>query len=40
VDACPTGSIFHKGMTTAEEHKDSEKLEFLAAARDRQQWTR
>ncbi len=40
VDACPTGSIFHKGMTTAEEHKDSEKLEFLAAARERHQWTR
>lgn len=40
VDACPTGAIFHKGMTTAEERKDSEKLEFLAAARDRQQWIR
>jgi bidirectional [NiFe] hydrogenase diaphorase subunit len=40
VEACPTGAIFHKGMTTAEEHKDQEKLTFIAKARDRNEWTR
>jgi len=40
VDACPTGSIFKKGTTTAEMQRDSEKLEFLADARGKHQWTR
>lgn len=40
VEACPTGSIFHKGMTAAEEQKNKEKLEFLALAREQHQWTR
>lgn len=40
VDACPTGSIFHKGETTGEKVRDRPKLEFLATARKDQQWTR
>ena len=40
VDACPTGSIFRKGTTTAEMQRDREKLEFLADARGKHQWTR
>ncbi|WRH67779.1 MAG: bidirectional hydrogenase complex protein HoxU [Planktothrix sp. GU0601_MAG3] len=40
VDACPTGAIFKKGTTTAEMQRDSEKLEFLADARGKHQWTR
>jgi hypothetical protein len=27
-------------MTTAEEHKDQEKLAFIAKARDRHEWTK
>ncbi len=40
VDACPTGSIFHKGVTVSEEYRDRPKLEFLARAREHQEWTR
>ncbi|NJN20430.1 MAG: bidirectional hydrogenase complex protein HoxU [Leptolyngbya sp. RL_3_1] len=40
VDACPTGSIFHKGETTGEKQRDRGKLEFLMNAREHQQWTR
>jgi bidirectional [NiFe] hydrogenase diaphorase subunit len=40
VDACPTGSIFHKGETTGEKQRDRGKLEFLMNARENQQWTR
>jgi len=40
VEACPTGSIFHKGMTTGEEHKHKDKLAFITNARDRHEWTR
>ncbi len=40
VDACPTGSIFRKGTTTAEKERDRAKLEFLVTAREKQQWTR
>ena len=40
VEACPTGAIFHKGSTTGEKEADRGKLEFLATARDRHQWTR
>ncbi|MDX2100296.1 MAG: bidirectional hydrogenase complex protein HoxU [Leptolyngbyaceae cyanobacterium bins.59] len=40
VDACPTGSIFRKGMTTGEKDRDREKLEFLVNAREKKEWTR
>jgi bidirectional [NiFe] hydrogenase diaphorase subunit len=40
VEACPTGSIFHKGMTTGEEHKHKDKLAFITNARDRHEWTK
>jgi bidirectional [NiFe] hydrogenase diaphorase subunit len=40
VDACPTGSIFRKGETTAEKERDRAKLEFLVNAREKKQWTR
>lgn len=40
VDACPTGSIFRKGETTAEKERDRAKLEFLVTAREKHQWTR
>lgn len=40
VDACPTGSIFRKGTTTAEKDRDRNKLEFLVTAREKKEWTR
>ncbi|MGK7928890.1 MAG: bidirectional hydrogenase complex protein HoxU [Spirulina sp.] len=40
VDACPTGSIFRKGTTTAEKTRDREKLEFLVNAREKREWAR
>jgi bidirectional [NiFe] hydrogenase diaphorase subunit len=40
VDACPTGAIFHKGTTVAEETRDRGKLEFLVTAREKKEWTR
>ncbi|GAB4239521.1 MAG: bidirectional hydrogenase complex protein HoxU [Stanieria sp.] len=40
VDACPTGSIFRKGTTTAEKQRDRAKLEFLVNARKKHEWTR
>jgi bidirectional [NiFe] hydrogenase diaphorase subunit len=40
VDACPTGSIFRKGTTTAEKTRDLQKLEFLVTAREKGEWTR
>lgn len=40
VDACPTGSIFRKGTTTAEKVGDRDKLQFLVTAREGRQWTR
>lgn len=40
VDACPTGAIFRKGMTTAEKVGDRAKLEFLVTAREKHEWTR
>jgi bidirectional [NiFe] hydrogenase diaphorase subunit len=40
VEACPTGSIFRKGSTTAEMVHDRDKLEFLVNARENKQWTR
>lgn len=38
VDACPTGTIFRKGTTTAEMQKDRSHIEFLNLAREKQQW--
>lgn len=40
VDACPTGSIFRKGVTVSEMSRDREKLDFLVTAREKKQWTR
>lgn len=40
VEACPTGSLFHKGSTVAEMERDRDKIEFLVAAREKHQWTR
>ncbi|MGF1478548.1 MAG: bidirectional hydrogenase complex protein HoxU [Cyanophyceae cyanobacterium] len=38
VNACPTGAIFHRGSTVAEMKHDRDKLEFIATARQKQQW--
>lgn len=40
VDACPTGSIFHKGETTGEKIRDRDKFAFLSTAREKHEWTR
>ncbi|RMD70595.1 MAG: bidirectional hydrogenase complex protein HoxU [Cyanobacteria bacterium J149] len=40
VEACPTGTIFRKGATTAEMHKHPDNIEFLNTAREKHQWTR
>ena len=40
VDACPTGSIFRKGTTSAEKERDRDKLEFVVHAREKREWTR
>lgn len=40
VEACPTGSIFRKGTTTAEMNKNSSQIEFLNLAREKHQWTK
>lgn len=40
VEACPTGTIFRKGTTTAEMDKDRAEVEFLNVARGKHQWTR
>lgn len=40
VDACPTGAIFHKGETTAEKHRDRDRMAFLSTAREKHEWTR
>ncbi len=40
VEACPTGSIFRKGVTTAEMKKHPDYIEFLHTAREEHQWTR
>ncbi len=40
VDACPTGTIFRKGTTTAEKQRDRAKLQFLVDAREKHEWTR
>ncbi|MDJ0714185.1 MAG: bidirectional hydrogenase complex protein HoxU [Prochloraceae cyanobacterium] len=40
VNACPTGSIFHKSTPVAVMKRDRGSLEFLSTAREKKQWTR
>lgn len=40
VEACPTGALFRAGSTVAEMQHDRAKLEFLATAREKREWTR
>jgi bidirectional [NiFe] hydrogenase diaphorase subunit len=36
--ACPTGALFHKGLTVTEMEHDRDKLEFIVNAREKKQW--
>ena len=38
VQACPTGALFHKGMTVAEMERDRSRLEFIVNAREKKLW--
>jgi bidirectional [NiFe] hydrogenase diaphorase subunit len=38
VMACPTGALFHRGMTVCEMRHDRSKLEFITTAREKKQW--
>ena len=38
VEVCPTGALFHKGMTVAESRKNPQEIEFLVRARENQPW--
>jgi bidirectional [NiFe] hydrogenase diaphorase subunit len=38
VQACPTGALFHKGVTVAEMQRDRTRLEFIVTAREKKQW--
>jgi bidirectional [NiFe] hydrogenase diaphorase subunit len=38
VMACPTGALFHRGMTVSEMRRDRSKLEFITTAREKKQW--
>jgi len=38
VQSCPTGALFKKGSSVAEQRKDRGKLEFLVTAREKKQW--
>jgi len=38
VQACPTGSIFARGVGAAEMVRDRSRLEFIVTAREKQQW--
>ncbi|MDR3377528.1 MAG: bidirectional hydrogenase complex protein HoxU [Verrucomicrobiae bacterium] len=38
VQACPTGALFHKGVTVGEMERDRGKLEFIVTAREKKQW--
>lgn len=40
VEACPTGAIFHKGVSVGEMVHDRARIEFIATARQKQQWQR
>jgi len=38
VQACPTGSIFARGVGAAEMVRDRSRLEFIVTAREKKQW--
>jgi bidirectional [NiFe] hydrogenase diaphorase subunit len=38
VEACPTGAIFHQGSSVGEMVHDRDRIEFIATARQKQQW--
>jgi bidirectional [NiFe] hydrogenase diaphorase subunit len=38
VQACPTGSLFHRGVTVGEMERDRTRLEFIVTAREKKQW--
>jgi bidirectional [NiFe] hydrogenase diaphorase subunit len=38
VEACPTGAIFHQGSSVGEMVHDRARIEFIATARQKQQW--
>ncbi len=40
VEACPTGALFHKGMTVAEMSKESSFLTRILNGRENRRWTR
>ena len=38
VMSCPTGALFHRGVTAGEMRHNRSKLEFIATAREKKQW--
>lgn len=36
--SCPTGALFHKGVTVGESERDRSKLEYIVNAREKKQW--
>ncbi len=38
VQACPTGALFHRGITVSEMERDRTRLEFIVNAREKKQW--
>ncbi|MGA7934090.1 MAG: bidirectional hydrogenase complex protein HoxU [Kovacikia sp.] len=38
VEACPTGALFHQGSSVGEMVHDRDRIEFIATARQKQQW--
>lgn len=38
VQACPTGALFHKGVTVAEMERDRSRLEYIVTAREKKEW--
>ncbi len=38
VQACPTGALFHKGVTAGEMERDRTRLEYIVTAREKKQW--
>jgi bidirectional [NiFe] hydrogenase diaphorase subunit len=38
VQACPTGALFHRGVTVSEMDRDRTRLEFIVNAREKKQW--
>ena len=38
VMSCPTGALFKKGATAAEDERDREKLSYIVNAREKKQW--